>query len=253
MLIEINICTTFNYNYIEMNQKVFEQLHSEGLISDISFAKIKTKQEHPMLSVYWEIKTLLYLGVLLLSGGLGILVYKNIDTIGHQVILIFIGLVCSACFFHCFKNKKAFSINRVSAPNSLFNYILLLACCTFIILIGYLQYQYQLFGNRYGLASFFPMVVLFFSAYYFDHLGVLSMAIVNLAGWLGITVTPISVLTANDFDSSRIIFTGLFLGVLLIVAGWGTIQKNIKKPSPALPVQIYEYFSEVYHARLIRR
>ena len=229
MLIHIIICITFNYNYIEMNQKVFEQLHSEGLISDVSFDNIKTKQEHPLLSVYWEIKTLLYLGVLLLSSGLGILVYKNIDTIGHQMILLFIALVCGGSFFYCFKNNKAFSINRVTAPNALFNYILLLACCTFIILIGYLQYHYQLFGNRYGLASFFPMVVLFFSAYYFDHLGVLSMAIVNLAGWLGITVTPISVLTANDFNSSRIIFTGLALGVLLIVMAWATRKRKIKQ------------------------
>ncbi len=199
-----------------MNQNVFEQLHREGLISDASFTNLKMKQAHPALSVHWEIKTLLYLGVLLLTGGLGILVYKNIDTIGHQMILLFIAFVCGGCFFYSFKNKKAFSINRVTAPNSLFDYILLLACCTFIIFIGYLQFQYQLFGNRYGLATFFPLVVLFFSAYYFDHLGVLSMAIINLAGWLGITVTPISVLTANDFNNSLIILTGLALGVLLI-------------------------------------
>jgi len=229
MCFEINICTTFNYNYIEMNQQVFEQLRNEGLIADASFANIKTNQEHPLLSVHWEIKTLLYLGVLLLSGGLGILVYKNIDTIGHQVILLFIALVCGGCYFYCVKNKKAFSIKRVTAPNTLFDYILLLACCTFIIFIGYLQFQYQLFGNRYGLASFFPMVVLFFSAYYFDHLGVLSMAIVNLAGWLGITVTPVSVLTANDFNNSRIIFTGLALGVLLIAMAWATRERKIKQ------------------------
>jgi len=229
MLTEINIYTTFNAYCNNMNQKIFQRLHSEGLIADDSFAHIKTKQEHPLLSVYWEIKTLLYAGVLLLSGGLGILVYKNIDTIGHQVILLIIALVCGACFFYCFKNKKAFSINRVMAPNTLFDYILLLACCTFIILIGYLQFQYQLFGNRYGLASFFPMVVLFFSAYYFDHLGLLTMAIVNFAGWLGITVTPVSVLTANDFNNSRIIFTGLALGVLLIAMAWATRERKIKQ------------------------
>ena len=212
-----------------MNQKVFDRLHQEGLISDASFANIKLKQQHPTLSVHWEIKTLLYLGVLLLSSGLGILVYKNIDTIGHQVILLFIALVCGGCFFYCFKKKKAFSLSQVAAPNSLFDYILLLACCTFIIFIGYLQFHYRLFGNRYGLASFFPMVLLFFSAYYFDHLGVLSMAIVNLAGWVGITVTPVSVLTANDFNNSRIIFTGLALGVLLIVLAWATRNRKVKQ------------------------
>ncbi|MEO5890079.1 MAG: DUF2157 domain-containing protein [Ferruginibacter sp.] len=212
-----------------MDAKVFEQLHAEGILSEESFARIKLKGSKELLSVHWEIKTLLYLGVLLLTAGLGILVYKNIDTIGHQVILIFIALVCAGCFFYCFKNKSPFSIGKVAPPNSFFDYILLLGCSTFLIFIAYLQYQYNLFGNRYGLASFFPMVLLFFCAYYFDHLGILSMAIVNLAAWLGITVTPLQVLESNDFDSGRIIITGLVLGALLVFVAWATEKKNIKK------------------------
>lgn len=212
-----------------MSITVFEQLHAEGLISADAYAKIKLNKEKQLLSVHWEIKTLLYLGVFLLSAGLGILVYKNIDTIGHQVILLFIALVCAGSFFYCFKNKLPFSTGKVAAPNSFFDYILLLACCTFISFIAYLQYQYNLFGNRYGLASFFPMVLLFFSAYYFDHLGVLSLAIANLATWLGFTVTPLQILASNDFNSSRIIFTGLALGVLLMFIAWVTISRNIKR------------------------
>ena len=45
------------------------------------------------------------------------------------------------------------------------------------------------------------MVVLFFTAYYFDHIGVLSMAIVNLAAWLGLAVTPMEILRENDFSN----------------------------------------------------
>ncbi|MEP7107603.1 MAG: DUF2157 domain-containing protein [Ferruginibacter sp.] len=212
-----------------MNTKLFDQLFANGLISAISYARIKLKQEKKLLSIYWEIKTILYLGVLLLSAGLGILVYKNINTIGHQVILLFIALVCAGSFFYCFKYKLPFSIGKVAAPNSFFDYILLLACCTFIIFIAYLQFQYNLFGNRYGLAGFFPMVLLFFSAYYFDHLGILTMAIVNLAAWLGITVTPMQILTSNDFNSSTIIFTGLALGILLVLLAWATGKRNIKE------------------------
>jgi hypothetical protein len=67
------------------------------------------------------------------------------------------------------------------------DYILLLGCLLLLILIAYLQFQYNVFGNRYGLATFIPMVLLFISAYYFDHIGVLTMAITNLAAWAGIT------------------------------------------------------------------
>ncbi|MEP6711172.1 MAG: DUF2157 domain-containing protein [Ferruginibacter sp.] len=212
-----------------MNLPLLDQLHAEGLISRESFQKTKSHAAIKLFSLHWELKTILYLGVMLLSGGLGILVYKNIDSIGHQVILLFIALVCAGCFFYCLKNKLPFSTLRVKAPNSFFDYILLLGCLMFITFIAYFQYQYNVFGSRYGLAVFFPMVVLFFSAYYFDHLGILSLAITNLAAWLGITVTPLHILQANDFNSNTIIYTSVFLGVLLIVLALGTEKKNIKK------------------------
>ncbi len=212
-----------------MNTQLFEQLHTEGLIADSSFEKIKEHSGKKLFSLHWEIKTLLYLGVLLLSGGLGILIYKNIDSIGHQAILIFIALACAACFFYCFKTKLSFSTAKVEEPNVYFDYILLLGCLTFISFIAYLQFQYNVFGTRYGLATFFPMLVLFFSAYFFDHLGVLSLAITNLAAWIGITVTPSALLRANDFNSNTIIYAGLFLGALLIAFAYASKKRKFKQ------------------------
>ena len=211
-----------------MNIKLWDQLFREGIISPGSHAKIKLADNNKLVSVHWEIKMILYLGVLLLSSGLGILVYKNIDTIGHQVILLLIALVCAGSFVYCTRHKLPFSTRKVQAPHTFFDYVLLLACSMFIIFIAYLQYQYNVFGSRYGLATFFPMVVLFFSAYYFDHFGILALAITTLAAWVGITITPLHILESNDFNSGRVILTGLFLGVFLLLSGWATRNKQFK-------------------------
>lgn len=211
-----------------MNVHLFEQLHKEGLLSAGSLQKVRQKAASGLFSVHWELKTILYLGILLLTGGLGILIYKNIDTIGHQVILAAIGLLCIGCFFYCERKKLPFATTRVPAPNSFFDYILLLGCLTLLTFITYLQVQYTAFGNAYGLATFIPMVILFFCAYYFDHLGVLSMAIANLAAWMGIAITPLNIFNANNFANAEIIFAGLLLGVALNVIAWGSKQKNIK-------------------------
>ena len=212
-----------------MEDQLFEQLYAEGLLSEESLQKIKGAKANRLLSVHWEIKTLMYLGVLLLSAGLGILIYKNIDSIGHNVILLFLILLCAGSFYYCFKQKLPFSVNRVASPNALFDYLLLLACLSFITIIAYLQYQYNFFGDRYGLASFVPMVILFLSAYYFDNLGILSLGITNLAAWLGITVTPLEILKTNDFNDTTIILTGLLLGAFLIAVALISVQKNFKK------------------------
>jgi Predicted membrane protein (DUF2157) len=211
-----------------MNTRLFEQLHSEGLLSDSSLEKIKSYSAKKVISLHWDIRTLLYLGVVLLSGGLGILIYKNIDTIGHQAILVFIALICASAFFYCAKTKLPFATSKVESPNVYFDYVLLLACLTFMSFIAYLQFQYNVFGTRYGLATFIPMLVLFFSAYYFDHLGILSLAITNLAAWIGITVTPSQLLKSNDFNSSTIIYTALFLGAFLIALAFISKMKVFK-------------------------
>jgi hypothetical protein len=212
-----------------MDPNLFKKLQSEGLIADDSLQKIIALEERRLFSVHWELKTLLYLGVLLLSGGLGILVYKNIDTIGHTAILIFIGLVSAGCFYYCLRQKNPFSWSREAAPNAFFDYILLLGCLSLLTFIGYLQFEYHSFGEEYGLATFIPMVILFTSAYFFDHLGVLSLAITNMAAWVGITVTPLRLLRENDFNNTTFILTGLALGVLLIVLGVTSAHKRYKK------------------------
>lgn len=210
-------------------QIIFEQLHREGVVSENSYQRIRAAEGSRLFSIYWEVRTLLYLGILLLTGGLGILIYKNIDTIGHQVVLAIIGIICTACFIYCERLKLPFSRGKVMAPNSFFDYILLLGCLTMLTFLTYLQVQYNVFGNAYGMATFIPMVILFFCAYHFDHLGVLSLAITNLGAWMGVAVTPLRIIKSNDFSDTQIILAGLVLGIVLSVAAEWSIRRNFKR------------------------
>ncbi|UKJ06480.1 DUF2157 domain-containing protein [Solitalea lacus] len=212
-----------------MNNKLAETLHAEELLSTESLNKIKAQNSNPLFSVHWELRSLLYIGVVLLSSGLSITVYKNIDTIGHQLILLFIALIFILGFGYCLKKKTPFTFEKTTSPGSFFDYILLLSCLTFVTFVGYLQYVYTLFGTHYGMATFIPMVVLFSAAYYFDHLGVLSLAITNLALWMGLSITPTRFLEENDFDNERIIYTALILGVILLLGASFSEKFNIKK------------------------
>lgn len=211
-----------------MNIPLFKKWHAEGLITDTSLRRAETSEDRGLFSLFVELRFLLYLGVLLLTGGLGILVYKNIDTIGHQAVLAFIALVTAGCFAYCFRKKEPFRWVKVEAPNSFFDYVLLLGCLSLLIFLGYLQYQYDVFGDRYGLATFIPMVILFATAYTFDHLGVLSLAITNLAAWAGIALTPLTILKAGNWSDPRLIYTGMLLGAILLVWARLSWQRGYK-------------------------
>jgi len=207
---------------------ILHKLFSKGFLSSEEYQLLKNHYDTKLFSLYWELKSILYLGVMLLSAGLGILIYQNIDTIGHQALIILLGLVTTACFYYSFKRSKPYTSEEVKNENPFIDYILLLGCLLFLSLEGYLQFQYNLFGTRYGVAALLPALLFSFIAYRFDHKGVLSMAITALGSWMGITITPLDVFEQN-FNTDILIYTGIGLGVLLISLSYLSTLKNIKK------------------------
>ena len=210
-----------------MDTAIFETLYGEGLITETELSSVQ--QQPKLVNLHWELRTLLYLGILLLTSGLSILIYKNLDTIGHTVIIVFIALACAGCYMYCIKKSPGYSRQKIKSPNTWYDYIVLLGSLLLLALVAYVQYQYNLFGNKLSIAAAIPMVLLFITAYYFDHLGILSLAITNLAAWAGITATPLNMLQRNDFSNSSIIFTGLLIGALLAAAALFSLSKNIKQ------------------------
>lgn len=212
-----------------MRTPFIRQLASEGLLQEPERQRLEAQSGSRLFSLHWELKTMLYLGVLLLSGGLGTLIYKNLDTIGHQAILAGIGLLCGACFWYANRHKQPFTWNKAESPNAWWDYVVLLGCILFVSFITYLQGQYEVFGTRLGSATFIPMVVLFCCAYYFDHLGVLSLAITNFAAWLGIAITPMHILENQFGMEHRLIDTALLAGLVLTLAGFASKSFNKKE------------------------
>jgi len=207
---------------------ILADLEEKKIISSEQSSLIETYEISKPFSVHWELRSILYLGILFFTSGLGVIIYQNIDTIGHQVIIGLIAILTLFCFVYAFRNKNEFTWDEVESSNKLSEYALLLGCTAFLVMEGYLQFQYRVFGSKYGLAVFIPTVLFFFCAYFFDHRGVLSMAITGLASWLGLTIAPLSLLSGNDFTDLRIISTAIFLGVALIAVGWLTMKRDLK-------------------------
>lgn len=212
-----------------MHRHILDDLLQKELVEPGEAETIRQYEATKPFSLHWELKTSLYLGVLLLNIGLGVLIYENIDTIGHAALIAAVGGISAVCFWYAYRHRQPFSVGQTESPTPYFDYILLLGCLTFLIMEGYWQYQYNIFGNRYGLATFIPMALFFALAYYFDNRGVLSLAITALASWVGITVTPYELLSKNDFNSATIINTGVFLGVFLALIPFLSERQGIKK------------------------
>ncbi len=198
-----------------MPENILRRLVQQSSIGEETAENIRQHELRRPFSLHWELKTLLYLGVLLLNIGLGYIVYENIDSIGHTVIILLIGAVSAACLWYAIRYRRPFSTGETPSPTPYYDYILLLGCLAFLVMEGYWQYQYQVFGTRYGLATFIPMVLFFLLAYWLDNRGILSLALTALASWVGLTVAPQDILSENDFSSPTLVNTAVFLGVFL--------------------------------------
>lgn len=213
-----------------------KQLHADDVVSDDGLQKIEAYESGKLFSVHWELRTILYLGILLFTAGIGILIYKNIDTIGHQAVLAIIALLCGGCFYYAFKNKQPYSNVEVKNTSPFFDYIALLACLLLGIFVGYIQFQYSLFGHRYGLATLIPSAVFLSCAYVFDHKGLLALGITGIAGTIGLSIAPMQLLNGYNLSATHIVFTALVFGATLIIWSKVSEQKEIKT-----------HFSFTYH------
>jgi hypothetical protein len=205
-----------------------QQLYNAGIISEEQLKNIQQYETTKLFSLHWELRTILYLGILLLITGIGILVYLNIDSIGHQAVLGAIALACGSCFYYAHKNRLPYTTEKLKHASPFFDYVVILGCLLFGVFIGYIHAQYTTFSYSYILTTALTALLFFYSAYLFDNLPALSLAITALASCIGLSVTPLELLTKNDFSTLTLLFAAMALGIVLAGGSTYLNRKNIK-------------------------
>ncbi|GAA4040244.1 hypothetical protein GCM10022409_27620 [Hymenobacter glaciei] len=195
-------------------------LEARELLPAEQVAAIAAAERIQPFSLHYELRTLLYLGITMLAGGLGVLIYQHIDSIGHGLIIAVIAALTAACFTFAVRHRAPFTWGIAPRTSVGADYLLLLGCLLFVVLEGYAQYQYGVFGQRYGLVTVLPALFFLPLAYWFDHRGVLAMGLTALASWVGLTVAPLAVLTQNEFWNDDIRGAAIGLGLLLMCTGF---------------------------------
>jgi hypothetical protein len=201
----------------KFDDQATQSLLDKNLITENQYKEITAYRNLNIFSLNAELKLFLYLSVLLFTSGIGILIYKNIDSIGHIAILSILLIIIGVCFYYCFKNSKGFQKTETVFESPILEYLVLAANILTCIFIGYLQFQYKPFGIHYGLATLIPTLVSFFCAYYFDNKSVLTIAITGTAAYIGFSLTPQDLLHNDFYSNPNLSYSAIILGGLLIL------------------------------------
>jgi hypothetical protein len=201
------------------------KLVEKHLLNQNHQESIQNYHNKGVFSLRNELLFLMYLSVLTFTSGVGILIYKNIDTIGHSIILLILFVLIVTGFYFSFKKSKGFSKKDVDFDNPIYNYVVLLSTILSCTFIGYLQFQYKIFGKNFELAFMVAAFIAFGAAYFFNNKSALSIGITALATSIGITLTPQTLLDNDIYWNKTLSYYGIILGVLIVV--WAIYSEKI--------------------------
>ena len=169
-----------------MNTKtLLNDMQHAGALSPGQFTLLDELHRNRRYSFHGELRTAVYLGVLLVAAGVALTVREYFARLGDIAIIGSLTTVCLAAFSYCFLKGGPYSHEAVESPNILFDYVLLFGCTCFATAIGYVETQFDVLGRLWIHYLLLSASLFFFLAYRFDNRLVLSMALSTLAAWFG--------------------------------------------------------------------
>jgi hypothetical protein len=189
-----------------------------------------------LLSVHWELRTLLYLGVLLITGGVGLLVKENLDRIGPVTIAFAIGLAAAAALGWVFRVSPPFSWREVPSPNLAFDYVLLLGVLLAAADLAYIEVQFTL-GAAWTWHLLIVSLFTALAAFRFDSRVVFSLALSTFAAWRGISATHFG-MDLLDTGEDAVRWNAIACGVLFAGLGLAMLRTDRKAHFEPLAVNL---------------
>jgi hypothetical protein len=170
-----------------------------------------------LVSVRVELRLLLYIGVLVVTSGVGLLVKENLDRIGPVAIAAALGLAAAAAIGWVWRGSPPFTWERVESPHLAFDYILLLGVLLAAADLAYIEARFTPLGTAW---PWHLLIVALFAAAVavrFDSRVVFSLALATFAAWQGVSMEEFGLGVLAGEGPAR--WTSIGCGVFFVVLG----------------------------------
>ena len=189
-------------------------LRARELLSSEQAAFFDRVARRGLVSVRFEIRALLYAGVLLVTSGVGVLVAKHQDDIGPLAIATGIALAAGACLLWVMRRAAPFSWAEAPSPGVAFDYVLLLGLLLVAADLAYVEVQFTVLGPRWPSHLLIVSGLYLLAAYRWDSRTALGLALTSLASWHGLSIglvpAALGLGVAADLRASAIVLGALY-------------------------------------------
>ena len=206
----------------------YKKLFENNLIEETQFEFLDAIESNKIISLFNELRLMLYLGIMLLSTGVGYFAYQNMGKFGHIscMILLLAGII--ACYYCIMKFASPYSNAEISVSHPYYDYILILVSLLIIGLFSYIQIYFNLVHLLMNWSTFISAIILLFMAYRYDNRGLLSMGITAFSATFGIVISPVNWSKGEWLPTINLYNTGIILGIVFVIIGQISESKKIK-------------------------
>jgi hypothetical protein len=193
-------------------------LRAAGVLTDAEAARAGRVATGALVSVRAELRAALYVGVLLVVSGVGLLLRENVERIGPSAIAGAVGLAAGACLAWAWRRAAPPSWGRTDSSHPAFDYVLLLGALLAAADLAWVEAQTKLLGPAWPLHLL--VVALFYGAlaYRFDSRMLLSLALASFAAWRGVSLS-LAHASLGEGDVARLRAEALATGALFAAVG----------------------------------
>lgn len=196
------------------------RLSREGVLAPEQTRLFGRVARGELVSLSVAIHALLYLGVLALTTGAGLLFRTEIENLGPLTIALVVGVAAALCLAWVARRSPAFSRSEVASPHVAFDYVLGLGA---LLAAGDLAFVESRFSP---LGATWPFHLLLVSLFYaalslrFDSRTLFALSLTSFAAWRGVASTSVERALFGFFgDTDAVRLNALACGIAFVVLG----------------------------------
>jgi len=188
-----------------------DELVKRGVIEHRAAVPLRRAASGSLVSVREELLVLLWVGVALISTGVGVLLRQNLHRIGPTTIAVALGIAASACLGWCWR--------RADRSSFTFDSVLLLGALLAAADLAFVEVKFT------PLGAHWPWHLLIVSGAYaglafrFDSRSLFSLSLTSFAAWRGVSIAGLATPWGTALNEDRLFAEALICGVIFLAIG----------------------------------
>ncbi len=205
------------------------RLEHEGVLAPEQVRLFGRVARGELVSLSIAIHALLYLGVVALTTGVGLLFKDEIANLGPIAIASSVGTVAVLCLGWVARRSPPFSRGEVASPHFAFDYVLALGALLAAADLAFIETRFSPLGAQWAFHLLVVSIGYAALAFRFDSRTLFALALTAFAAWRGVAAASIERTFFgffNDTDAVRV--NALACGIAFVAVGRVLDRRRLK-------------------------